>query len=49
MLPSKEIEDFASRVLEALLAKYDSSSKAKMRTRPLDAPLARCVFSDGIT
>ena len=47
MLPSKEIEDFASRGLEALLAKYDLSSKAKMRIRPLDALLATMVETFG--
>ena len=41
MLPSEEIEDFALRVLNALLAKYDPSSKAKMRIRPLYALLAK--------
>ena len=31
MLPNKEIEDLYRGHLDALLAKYDSSSKAKMR------------------
>ena len=35
MLPSKKIEDFASGCLDALLAKYDESSKAKMHQGPL--------------
>ena len=44
MLPSKEIEDFALRDLNALLVKYDSLSKAKMQIRPLDALLAKYDF-----
>ncbi len=41
MFPDKEIADFAQGYLGALLAKYDSSSWAKMRCGSLHALLAK--------